>query len=118
MKCEIKSITPVRPNDVGDVRFEFRVELAFGEQQENVDVTAEQLTDFRRFQQIVLAKTGILPDLELAEVDSEYDAYRRWQQTLQTASWMREAVPSFEADSTSDSDDDSSEPFYGFADDE
>lgn len=115
MKCEIKSITPVRPNDVGDVRYELRVGLAFGEQQENVDVTAEQLTDFRQFQHIVLAKTGILPDLGVTDADNEFDAFRRWQQTLQTANWVRESVPSFDTDHLGDSDEDADEPFYGLA---
>lgn len=113
MKCEVKSITPMRPNDVGDVRYEFRVVVAFGQQEENVDVTAQELTDFHQFQQIVLAKTGILPEVGLIDAENEFDAYRRWQQTLQDASWMRESKPSFDA---AQSDDDADEPFYGFAD--
>lgn len=118
MKAEIKTITPVRPIDVGDVRFEFRVELAFGEDQGNVDVTAEQLADFRQFQQVVLAKTGILPDFGLSEAESEFDAYRRWQRLLQNVKWMREYKPNFDTAELSDSDDESGEPFYGFAEDD
>jgi len=118
MKAEIKTITPVRPIDVGDVRFEFRVELAFGEDQVNVDVTAEQLSDFRQFQQVVLAKTGILPDLGISEAESEFDAYRRWQQLLQNVEWKREYKPKFEAAESSESDDESSEPFYGLVEED
>jgi hypothetical protein len=118
MKVEIKSITPVRPNGVGELRYEFRVELALGEQQENVDMTAGQMTDFRQFQQIVLAKTGILPDLGLADTNNEFDAYRHWQQTLQNSNWVRESEPNFDAVQPSDSDEDSSDPFYGFAEDD
>lgn len=118
MKVEIKAITPVQPNDVGEIRYEFRVELAFGEQQENVDLTAAQMTDYRQFQQIVLAKTGVLPDLGLADANTEFDAYRRWQENLQNSNWVRESEPSFDAVQPSDSDEDSGEPFYGFAKDD
>lgn len=118
MKAEIKSITPVRPNDVGDLRFEFRVVLAFGEQEQLIDVTAEQLTDFRQFQQVALAKSGCLPNLGLTEANSEFEAFRRWQTVLENAEWVRESHPSFDSLANRASEDDESEPFYGFAKDE
>lgn len=118
MKAEVKTITPVRPIDVGDVRFEFRVKLDFGEDQRNVDVTAEQLSDFRHFQQVVLAKTGILPNLGLLDAENEFDAYCRWQKKLQDAQWMREYEPHFDTAHLGESDDENSGPSYDLAEDD
>ena len=73
MKITIKSITPAQPLDVGDTRFEFRVVLDVGDREETIDLTAEQLTDFRQFQQIALSRTSVLLDLELAESNNEFD---------------------------------------------
>ena len=115
MNLDIRSITPVRPNDVGDVRFELRVELSLGDALETIDVTAEELIDYRKFQQVALAKTGNLLNVGLSDCANEFDAYRRWQTTLQNAKWQRESGSRFdEAHETSPDDQD--EPSYKLAD--
>lgn len=114
MEFVINSLTPVRPNDVGDVHYEVRVALGLDDREEVIDITAEQLTDFRQFQQIALAKTGYFLDLGLADCENEFDAFRRWQITLQNANWQRATGPKFDETHTGDAGDDQGEPYYKF----
>ena len=117
MDLDIKCITPVRPNDVGDTRFELRVVLRLADDEETIDVTAEQLTDYQQFQRIALAKTGCLLDLQLTECTNEFDAYARWQDTLLNAHWQREPVQQF-GPASETSPDDPGEPLYRMMDED
>ena len=119
MKAEILSIAPFVPNLVGEKRHHFRVCLRVNDREIIVDMSADEIVRFREFQKVVLAKEGVFANFSLSEANDEFDAFRRWQTILENARWQPESDDGFRSEQAEGmTEEDASEPFYRFADNE
>ena len=116
MNFKIESVVPVQPNEVGDNDFEFRVKLQIQQRDFTVDITAQQLTDFRQFQQVVLSLTGRLADFGFDQCGDEFSAWQSWQKTLLACDWSEDVVPLYRKDSSEVSGEHDSDTGFKFLD--
>ncbi len=104
MRGTIQAITSLTTNtaELGVAHYELRVRLIVGEVEETIDVTAEQLLDYRNFQEILLTKTGRFITFGLAETQTDHEAFKLWQKLLDQATWYHENDRAFEVRAVSD----------------
>ena len=119
MQAEIVTITPFVPKLVGEKRYHFRVCLRVNGRELVVDLSADEIVEFREFQRVVLAKEGVFINFNLSEANDDFDAFRRWQNLLENASWQQERANGFRLEQAEEmTQDDTTEPFYRLADNE